>query len=666
MLIHHNILNSHSPIPISKLKYIIKSGDKIMMIKYFITTLLMFHLAWSAPLAPADDQVEESNSAYYLKELSKDNPQLGLALSIDEVKDIYEQCFKKYSANNFIDGKKIVTCVWNDQDNKDPNPIAGVSSKPELEKQVYELMNQSEESDEYKALAGSHYEKNIQGEKAYSPALKKLKEHMQKELEKALYSGGMGTGKKLERFADQAVFFKLFQSQLGKNVITALTSYCLETDITAGSPYLISDKPEVAREARKKNLGKLKISNGSMDIYSNKKQGDWRECIVDIQRICSYQGELKKDGFPEKITKVPNPTTGIDENVDKYSYDGLKKLCNDRSKSSNKPVNCEKTVETSNTRACEVTEYIKKARLNILAVDKTLKKFETDLASKAKGVAPVAEFGTEKTIDELTTLTSKEIFDSGYAKAKEEELAEFEKCYQKGKIVDATACEKYLNKDAKAAYADMSELKLKQESIQKKIEDLITNSDEEQLKTFLVEDGYSEQDAEEIAKIQGMRARIIEKYENQKNALIASTQKEIDRLTSATDGSIENIDENKDKLQKIDARLRSDTQKFAELVHFNNIVSSYLTIDSGDGKNTEANEAVRARELASTAFDANTAKELKKEYGQTFDASYTLEDSLQQEVGSGGGTGGKDDTDQVTLGAQNISDAFLNYFKKDP
>ena len=83
------------------------------------------------------------------------------------------------------------------------------------------------------------------------------------------------------------------------------------------------------------------------------------------------------------------------------------------------------------------------------------------------------------------------------------------------------------------------------------------------------------------------------------DALIESTTKKMNAI------SVIEINENNqeaiNKLKDIRDNLKNKTKEFAELVHFNNIVTSYLDITDGDGK-TAKNIASAKRELSGNIF----------------------------------------------------------------
>ena len=87
------------------------------------------------------------------------------------------------------------------------------------------------------------------------PALKKFEKYYAKRLmEVIMKSGGDDeeTGRKI--LADHTLFNKIYRSQLGKNVISALSSYCLDAD-GDDNRYLVNR--DNVKEVRKKNLKKI-------------------------------------------------------------------------------------------------------------------------------------------------------------------------------------------------------------------------------------------------------------------------------------------------------------------------------------------------------------------------------------------------------------------------
>ena len=218
--------------------------------------------------------------------------------------------------------------------------------------------------------------------------------------------------------------------------------------------------------------------------------------------------------------------------------------------------------------------------------------------------------GNSSSIDELTSITSKELIanNSGnsYAKANKEELDELSECMdlEKDKIINPEACKKFLNTNQEDDARAIIQMKAEKEKRAKLLATLIEEKDTEKIKELLLSDGYEEAEAEKLAQRviddkDGMALLIQNRYENRMDALIESTTKKMNAI------SVIEINENNqeaiNKLKDIKDNLKNKTKEFAELVHFNNIVTSYLDITDGDGK-TAKNIASAKRELSGNIF----------------------------------------------------------------
>jgi hypothetical protein len=628
------------------------------MKKLIIPTLFLLSTTASLAMDGAESgETKSAASARYLQEITEANPTLAKAMDIDGVKVIYQSCFDHYHQGGAgqISGNKLMSCLW---EGDDKAGIQGVAKQEELKKEV---LAATEKDKSGKSEQSIRYQQSVKVQKDLDPGLKALQEHYKKKLEEALYgdrSGDKFKDKliKSEKTVDQRVFFELHQSQLGKNVIAAVSSYCIEAELDANdAPMIDEDQKDTTRS---NNLKKLHVTTN--DNKSVEAKGDWDKCIMNIQHVCHQPNELVK------VDKDGNKTGSITV----FSRTSLMEACQDKQDPSLNPDQvdeiCDKVVNYSQERACVVTQYITEARQNLDTIAKTIEGYDK-LKITNRGPATVKFYNSakdDKSIDDLTSITSGEAIESGYAQANKDDLAEIEKCL---KDRDQELCAKFLNAEKDKSYAMLAELKLKQEAAAERLE-AIADDDKEKIKELLLEEGYSEEDATQMASIDGIKAQIEEKYAAKKDAILRDMAKQIDS-TTVTKDSLDLSDNSEDiaKLNKMKAELESKTQEFAELVHFNNIISGYLEIKGGEDEEAQRNTASIARELEGNAFtqenlkkaeDLNLTNRTKKSYDDY--ASVISKTGVELDPNASSG-----DETSKNLSVDQINDYLLNYFQKD-
>jgi len=600
---------------------------------------------------------KEEVSAYYMKQISEQNPTLQRAMEIEGVRPIYKQCFDlQYKAGNgTVSGSALMGCLW---DGTADGSIQGVSQNAELQKKVLESVEKTADGKEVNSI---RYQQNVKTQKKANPGMQALQEYYKKKLDEALYGDKNPENYKdklikSERTVDQRIFFELHQSQLGKNLVAAVSSYCIDAHLSGELPFIHSD--ESKRKAhRLNNMQSLQDVQGDK-IGASK---NWSICLANIQHMChrpSEIAELDKDG---------NKTNNV---VRKFSKASQQNSCEASSSlagtnPNKKEANCDKVLETTQIRACEVTQYITESRQNLIAIEKTLENYDK-LAVTTRNPANVKIYsGSESghTVDDVTSITSKEVLDSGYAQANKDLSEEMKKCTEQN---DEEACKQYLNQNKEEAYGILAEVKLKQEAVAQKLRD-IDEKDTEKIKELLLEEGYSEEDALKMASIDGIKDQINERYEAKKNAIINRMSDEIKKTTVS--GQDFDMAADQGKVVELKNEIESKSREFAELVHFNNIVSGYLNITDEQGQETK-NTASIARELESNIFQKDNLEQAK-DLNITNNSGIDYDDYANKIASTGvelDPSGGSDDSGSKDLSTEQINDNLLNYFgkKKDP
>lgn len=545
------------------------------------------------------------------------NDSLQKLMNIDGVEPIYKDCQQRYAVETDTQTTDQLTCLWD-----------AVKKNAQLKKKVQEvyaqeLKGEKTSSEEGRAPASASTlsltarKASIATDYESDPAVAALSDYYGKKLDVILNPDVALTAEERKKntilSVDHRQFIDLYKSELGKTIISAFTSYCLDTKpdsctcstaeqkvcaedkekcTCAASSCVISSDETERKKNRESNLASLKVA----DLKSNSSDAiKWNMCIGSVSKSC-----------------ISNPP---------------------------------KELEETNKRACLIMDYVKSARKNIMVAD-TQKTFYDDLNSTQ--TANIA--GNMKAITDLKKTSSDALLDmsstdvkTAMEKPMKSKITELEGCYKDGVIVNAKACEKYLsvNKDENdTALAELGMRQIAQEGI---LEQELSSSDQK-VRDYLKEEGFSKQEIESMTadkkSIEQVKKEILERYANQKSAIIKEMSDRIADKTSATDGKIENNASNLSKLETIKKELESRSSDLQNLVYFNNVVSSYLEISDGKGTNS--------RNTASLFAEANS---LEKDQA-TLMKDQIEKAKLKDQKGSANTT---------NLEVETINDAFLDY-----
>lgn len=610
-----------------------------------------------------------SSSETYLNELKASSSILGKAMDIDGVKQIYNSCFDYYQNQNngVIEANKIMNCVWSGNINAN---ISGVSQSKELSRQVNDLIKTDSKGNEVqdsrfvnegqqkerKYETGEHTEAVTKLEEE-NKAFTALKKYYNEKLLETLYGKKIENSKekliKTERTVDQLTFYKLHKSQLGKNIINSLSSYCIEARIVDDMPF-IENSISLRKKTKKSNLENLsKLTNGK-EGKTIRASRDWNVCISNLQHICNQPSKYEE--YDEQGNK-----TGRTAN---YSESSLIAKC-ESSNGRLKKEDCEETVRYSQRRACTVTQYLSEARKNMIALDETIDKY-SDLKISDRAPANSPKFYKDqeglKSIDELTSLTSSEVIESEYAQKNQEDIQRLDECIQSP---SEEKCENFLKNDRDEQIEELAEIKLKQEANLQRLKE-IDSDDKASIANLLISEGYTEEDAKKMAEMDNIKDQIEERYSAQKDAIIANLSEKIDKLTMNGE-KIDLTTGSKDfeKLQKLKTELESKSEDFAQLVHYNNLISGYLNIQDDEGNKTRNTASIK-RELEGNAFSSESLEKnkdlgIKKSFNNDYD---TYANQVLNQTGIPLDAEESDDSDTKDLSVGQINDFILNYFSK--
>ena len=282
----------------------------------------------------------DNNDGTQKPEESKETVGLDKVLEDPKIAAQYKICKEKMKTDTNTDLTKCMTAAFSEEE------LNAISDKFFSEKL----------KDRYESISLGTMQNR------QDPAVKKLTKYLSKRLSDALYGEIKDQeNKTVTKIVDHRTFYDLYRAQVSKNIISTLTSYCIDS----GSDLLIH-RDETQREAvRKKNLKSL--GTGFRTRKDPSKSGDdkqtaqlktdqnlqapdaydhWIECIQKVQDVCHNTGEF--------TTFNPAGTNDIDLN---YKY--------------------------SQQRACIVTNHIKGLRQNLISTDQIDAQLKINAKQKA-------------------------------------------------------------------------------------------------------------------------------------------------------------------------------------------------------------------------------------------------------------------------------------------
>ena len=285
---------------------------------------------------------ENNQTTGHYQQHNEDVDQLEKLLEISEVKKIQEQCERDNSSN-------ISDCIWQGVQ-ADEKVLESVQAK------MNETLNNSENDiKQYESVTA------ISTKKEKSKSMQALEKFYADKISKELFGEPASVTGKV-KIIDHSNFNKIYESQLTKNILSAVSSFCIEAEMINGFP-LIDKSASKRKSRRKKNVltlsetgvtQKVNEDGSTTDISSAESaSSDWQMCMDNAQYVChdGVKHITRSDGTVSKVTAK-----------DKLDIDCSSDKSSDKKK-------CENYKYTQG-RACELTNYLKVAKQNLKAVEK--------------------------------------------------------------------------------------------------------------------------------------------------------------------------------------------------------------------------------------------------------------------------------------------------------
>lgn len=441
---------------------------------------------------------------------------------------------------------------------------------------------------------------------------------------------------------DHSKFAALYNTHLSNSIVQSMSSFCSEAEYN-DRKFIIYKNDSQRKAVLEKNIQDLSSANLTPPS-------------AEYKELC------KNDNFSDPKCQAVDPCTQGSPAYNKASchfnscLPAINKLCYEIGIAAipNSPLDDQNYTKT---RACEVMEFVKSARATIMALDKQEKFYkenteQNNIGMQLKGLKDFKSEGdVSRNSQDIVTITSDVA-----KKANEDSIKEFDNlgCVTEGpdgkaSIANEEACKKLVIENKENAQKAVVELNFRRQVQLDEIEQMTTV---DELKKYLIAEGDSDESANAyIAKITKeaeqkgnisvqdlLKQKIKKKYEEETKAIVQGLADKIKH------NSVEATDTADNKAQKyldIQNELKSKGERYTNMLHYSNIVSSYLTLtDSKSGKSS-ANANQLYRELASRK-DLQSAKQ------------------IQENAQKAGLNASKEETSATTLDIKTINEQILN------
>ena len=453
-------------------------------------------------------------------------------------------------------GDQMMDCIW------EPGRLSD-----EKKQEIYDALNFGQEEE-------SNYTPTVSNFKTQdSLAIKALEKYMQERLEKALIDDS--DPKAIKAVEDHTVFLRIYKSQLGKNLITELASYCIYSDPETGYvPKADGQLLAYYKSQNEANLTQTTTINATSGEEGSKAYGGFNQCITRIAPEC--RGDNPR---PSNMLAIDPNFSGSPEEL---------------------PIS-----------ACELNRLMTGVKNAIAATDEIIETFD-ELNEDNKNHSLVVGNVTRKKINvnAIVNIGSKELVaDSGYKQELENIAQDIkDKCADQAALI-SEECKKYFT-----SKEDNEKLALEFDFRNKAIEEKVkadiaaANNDIEVLKKIYKDQGLSDEEFENlVANVPAgedpfdyLQKKITKQYENERDDLKESLNKKLQASQVDYQDQAQN---NPTKGTELAQQYESSAESLAKVYQYANIVSSFIEVSSG-GQKTR-NTAALAAELDSNYFSAD-------------------------------------------------------------
>ena len=489
-------------------------------------------------------------------------------------------------------------------------------------------------------------------DKNSSKSANSIRQYLSKRMEMAIhgndYDSKKDFGTKNKKFVGQEKYFDMYEGQLNKNILIDITKYCLENlrytqnnkpikpfcqnTTIPNSGCLFSDqsndlKSKDTNNSQNISQGPLPASHtglkipGIVDFFTKQvKEVEYNSVGNTSKDIKEFSEQEFKNGAEYLGAKYQLCALGVSLMCKRYECNNSISDPNNEEckkmfgpswvpKSSNTIENVKLESDTNKTDgriACGLVSRLKEYRKTLVAVKEVKDKLENTPKSNSgyqvkvayKGIYQSGKASDEKSINEITTISSQELIQNEEI----EELQELDKKSEKlvedckGKNFDQLdeKCKAYVSKEEtfdniEVEFEAVTALELKKINALKE--------DEEALKNYLKANGltsYEDLSTEDLTRL------IADKYKAERIALINKMRDEFkQKEIKSKDSNGNDIDETQQielQINKAAEEIKDQKDRIGNLIHYNNIITSFLdtkvvdstgkAVDDKSGKNS--------------------------------------------------------------------------------
>jgi hypothetical protein len=440
---------------------------------------------------------------------------------------------------------------------------------------------------------------------------KEVRNYFKERLNVAIYGPNYHEEKlKKLKIVDQRTYLELYKTQLGKNILLDVSTYCLENLRDKNSKSIApacnknpkgqkwegcftTDKegkkavnfPAGGADSFWRNLTEVtydpntssdeieKISKQDFERGAEYLNAKFQLCSLSINKMCQrYEcnNTVTTASDPETIAECSTlnsnwkPNSATDDNTtnnEKYSLGENK---------------------TDGRIACTVMKKLRAYRKAIISTGDLEAEFDK-LKDKQNFITNVSQYSGkgqgEKSIDEITSISSKEITENAKIQSiqgSENKAKEFkEDCESNPNFVGD--CSRYVIDETKIANIEVefeaaTALKLKE------IESLKNSNNLEQLEKYLLDNGMNQQ-AEKLAKNELSQEEITEiiknKFKAERMAVLNNLKEQLNRRSSAKSDAVLSAN--------IESDIKDKKNRLDNIFHYSNIITSFLEIEDSQG-----------------------------------------------------------------------------------
>ncbi len=544
----------------------------------------------------------------------------------NEVSRAYENCREEEEA---------MDCVWGRLNESTRSDIQ--EALRQIEKKGGENQEQSYRGVDLTNNLALEIDRELpNGEQIRDAEIEVIGQFFGERLREALFGQGKDSDKRIH-VVDHSQFYELYKTQISKNVIEIISSFCIEAiplnldyDKAGGyTTFYRPESPEKRAEIRAKYIQLMQVPSGNQ---SNMAYDLWGLCARNIQPICEgrlirSQNELDDDQVEtlkrslgdhfyighnteeDKQTLLlttraqPLSTGELLGNITPESaFNGILTSSNINLSNSND----EYRVNTRNM-ACAVASHLDASKRNIAGVNSIQARFrdfqkENCTTPSCGSLRAVADWGNSDVFvadqnkgtdfNSLTTMTSKDTVSEKYVENVEKRRELMNECLENR---DRQACAHFLRPGQKDLNKEIDELELRSIAMGEKIKEI--DEDEAELRKYLEEEGFSDNDIERfLSDPEKIQERITARYESMRQSLIENLRLEAQTRTRSDDIDFNNS-EQMSSLETIQRELEHKVNQTRDIVHFNNIISGYLTLTNRESSESSRNTASLFAEL---------------------------------------------------------------------